>query len=75
MPAQSLVLGLTFVASTAVIYTLVAAGSRRLLRSRPGAARGITLCSGIIMLGLGVLLLAEQAVPVAHAAGALFALA
>lgn len=75
VPAQSLVLGLTFVASTAVIYTLVAAGSRRLLRSRPGAARGITLCSGIIMLGLGAVLLAEQAVPVAHAAGALLALA
>jgi threonine/homoserine/homoserine lactone efflux protein len=73
IPLQSAVLGLSFVACTAVIYTLVAAGSRRLLRSRPGGARVITLCSGVIMLGLGTVLLAEQAVPVAHAAGQLFA--
>ncbi|WP_113716419.1 LysE family translocator [Arthrobacter dokdonensis] len=71
--AQSAVLGLIFVVCTAVIYTLVAAGSRRLLRSRPGGARVITLCSGVIMLGLGTVLLAEQAVPVSHAAGQLFA--
>ncbi|RAN78733.1 lysine transporter LysE [Bacillus sp. SRB_336] len=73
VPVQSAVLGLIFVVCTAVIYTLVAAGSRRLLRSRPGGARVITLCSGVIMLGLGTVLLAEQAVPVAHAAGQLFA--
>ena len=73
VPAQSVVLGLIFVASTAIIYTLVAAGSRKLLRSRPGAARAITLGSGIVMLGLGVALLAEQAVPVAQAASQLFA--
>ncbi|NVM96249.1 LysE family transporter [Arthrobacter wenxiniae] len=73
VPAQSAVLGLSFVACTAVIYTLVAAGSRKLLRSRPGGARVITLCSGVIMLGLGTMLLAEQAVPVADAAGRLFA--
>jgi len=73
IPVQSAVLGLTFVASTAVIYTLVAAGSRKLLRSRPGGARAITLSSGIIMFGLGLVLLAEQAVPVTHAAEQLFA--
>lgn len=73
VPAQSAVLGLSFVACTAVIYTLVAAGSRKLLRSRPGGARVITLCSGVIMLGLGTMLLAEQAVPVADAADRLFA--
>lgn len=73
IPVQSAVLGLSFVVCTAVIYTLVAAGSRKLLRSRPGGARVITLCSGVTMLGLGAVLLAEQAVPVANAAGQLFA--
>lgn len=75
VPVQSVVLGMSFVLSTAVIYTLVAAGSRRLLRSRPGAARGMTLSSGIIMCALGSVLLVEQAVPVAHAAGRLFSAA
>ncbi|MGO4384458.1 LysE family translocator [Specibacter sp. RAF43] len=74
VPVQSIILGLTFVASAAVIYTAVAAGSRRLLRSRPGAARGITLGSGIIMCALGAVLLVEQAGAVATAAGQLLAL-
>ncbi|WP_104086832.1 LysE family translocator [Arthrobacter sp. GMC3] len=73
VPVQSVILGLTFVASAAIIYTVVAAGSRKLLRSRPGAARGITLASGIIMCGLGAVLLVEQAGPVAAVAGHLLA--
>ncbi len=73
VPTQSAVLGLSFVLSTAVIYTLVAAGARRLLRSRPGAARGVTLSSGIIMCALGALLMVEQIGPVAEAAGHLLA--
>lgn len=72
VPVQSVILGLTFVASAGIIYTLIAAASRKLLRSRPGAARGITLASGIIMCGLGVVLLAEQAGPAMDAAGVLF---
>ncbi|MFQ4148059.1 LysE family translocator [Arthrobacter sp. LAPM80] len=73
VPLQSAVLGLSFVAMTAVIYTLVAAGSRKLLRSRPAAARGVTLSSGIIMCGLGAALLVQQIGPVAQAAGHLLA--
>ncbi len=73
VPAQSAVLGLSFVLSTAVIYTLVAAGARRLLRSRPGAARGVTLSSGIIMCALGAVLMVEQVGPVADAARHLMA--
>ncbi|ALV46731.1 lysine transporter LysE [Arthrobacter alpinus] len=75
VPLQSVILGLSFVLSTAVIYTLVAAGSRKLLRSRPGAARGVTLSSGIIMCGLGAVLLIEQIGPVTAAARQLSALA
>jgi hypothetical protein len=37
--------------------------SRRLLQSRPGAARAVTLASGIIMVLLGTVLLGEQVLP------------
>ena len=71
VPLQSAILGLSFVLMTAIIYTFVAAGARKLLRSRPGAARGVTLTSGIIMCGLGGVLLVEQIAPVAQAASQL----
>ncbi|WP_269937735.1 LysE family translocator [Arthrobacter sp. HY1533] len=74
VPLQSVILGMTFVVSTALVYSLVAGGSRRLLRSRPGAARGVTLSSGIIMCALGAILLVEQIGPVTEAAGRLAAL-
>ncbi|MEV8145987.1 LysE family translocator [Specibacter sp. NPDC078709] len=74
VPLQSAILGLSFVAMTAVIYSLVAVGARKLLRSRPAAARGVTLTSGLIMCALGTLLLIEQVGPVTQAAGDLLAL-
>ena len=67
VPVQSGLLGLTFVALTALIYTCVALLSRTLLQSRPGAARVVTLASGIIMVALGAMLLAEQLIPLAAA--------
>ena len=63
VPLQSGLLGLTFVLLVAVVYSCVALLARRLLHSRPGAARRVTLASGIIMVGLGLVLLAEQLVP------------
>ncbi len=63
VPVQSGLLGLTFVLLVAVIYSCVALLARKLLQSRPGAARRVTLASGIIMLLLGAVLLAEQLVP------------
>jgi len=63
VPVQSGLLGLTFVLLAAVVYTAVALLSRRLLQSRPGAARRVTLASGIIMLVLGAALLSEQLLP------------
>ncbi|OFI38865.1 lysine transporter LysE [Arthrobacter sp. SW1] len=65
VPVQSGLLGLTFVALAALIYTGVALGSRKLLHSRPGAARVVTLASGVVMVGLGVVLLVEQLIPLA----------
>ncbi|GAA3686874.1 hypothetical protein GCM10023081_25230 [Arthrobacter ginkgonis] len=57
---QTAAYGLGHLALSAVVYSAVAAGARRLLRSRPAAARIITLASGIIMVGLGAVLLSEQ---------------
>ena len=63
VPVQSGLLGLTFVLLVAVVYTCVALLARRLLHSRPGAARKVTLASGIIMVALGAVLLSEQLAP------------
>ncbi|PVZ57020.1 LysE family translocator [Arthrobacter sp. H-02-3] len=68
VPVQSGLLGLTFVLLVGVIYSCVALLARRLLHARPGAARQVTLASGIIMLILGAMLLAEQIVPAVSAA-------
>ncbi|MEJ1195483.1 LysE family translocator [Pseudarthrobacter sp. CCNWLW207] len=63
VPVQSGLLGLTFVVLAGIVYTCVALLARKLLQSRPGAARKVTLASGVIMVALGVLLLSEQLVP------------
>lgn len=63
VPVQSGLLGLTFVLLVAVIYSCVALLARRLLQSRPEAARRVTLASGVIMLALGAVLLSEQLIP------------
>ncbi|WP_211877467.1 LysE family translocator [Pseudarthrobacter albicanus] len=65
---QSGLLGLTFVLLVAVIYSCVALLARKLLQSRPAAARGVTLASGVIMLALGAVLLSEQLIPLLGAA-------
>ena len=65
VPVQSGLLGLTFVLLAGLVYTAVALASRKLLHSRPAAARVVTLASGVIMVGLGVALLAEQLIPMA----------
>jgi threonine/homoserine/homoserine lactone efflux protein len=64
VPVQSGLLGLTFVLLAGIVYTCVALLARKLLHSRPGAARRVTLASGIIMVVLGVVLLSEQLIPV-----------
>ncbi|MET1087827.1 MAG: LysE family translocator [Arthrobacter sp.] len=60
---QSGLLGLTFVLLAGIVYTCVALLARKLLQSRPGAARKVTLASGLIMVALGLVLLSEQLVP------------
>jgi len=63
VPVQSGLLGLTFVLLAALVYSCVALLSRKLLQSRPNAARRVTLASGIIMVALGTALLSEQLLP------------
>jgi threonine/homoserine/homoserine lactone efflux protein len=67
LPVQSGLLGLTFVPLAGIVYTCVALLARKLLKSRPGAARAVTLASGVVMVLLGVVLLAEQVVPLVAA--------
>lgn len=64
VPVQSGLLGMTFVLLAGLVYTAVALLSRTLLQTRPGAARLVTLASGIIMVALGAVLLGEQLLPV-----------
>ena len=60
LPLQSLVLGLSHFGVSVLIYTLMALGARRLLRSRPAAARVVTLASGILMVCVALVLLGER---------------
>ena len=59
--AQTAAMGATHILLTVVVYSLVAVAARRILRARPRAARVVTLASGVIMIGIGAVLLAEQA--------------
>ncbi|TLM73854.1 LysE family translocator [Pseudarthrobacter sp. NamB4] len=68
VPVQSGLLGMTFVLFAGLVYTAVALLSRTLLQSRPGAARAVTLASGLIMVGLGAVLLGDQLMPLLSAA-------
>lgn len=58
--AQMLLLGAIHIVNTAVVYTAVALLSRRILGARPSAANLVARASAFIMIGLGLLLIAEQ---------------
>ncbi|WP_404320766.1 LysE family translocator [Arthrobacter luteolus] len=60
LPLQSLVLGLSHFGVSVLVYTMVALGARRLLRSRPAVARAVTLASGILMVCVALVLLGER---------------
>ncbi|GAB3282969.1 LysE family transporter [Sinomonas notoginsengisoli] len=66
--AQTVTMGLTHLAFTIVVYSLVAVAARRLLAAKPQRAQVVTLISGILMLGIGGLLLAEQGATLMSAA-------
>jgi len=60
VPLQTLILGLSHFGVSVLVYTSVALAARRLLRSRPAGARAVTAASGVLMVCLSLVLLAEQ---------------
>lgn len=60
LPLQMIALGLVHVFSCGVVYMLVGYGSGTILRTRPRAARNVSLISGGLMILIAVMLLAEQ---------------
>ncbi|HEX6449763.1 MAG TPA: LysE family transporter [Trebonia sp.] len=58
--AQIVLLGLVHTANCGVVYTGVGTAARRVLRTRPAIAHAVTRCSGVAMILIGVLLLAER---------------
>jgi threonine/homoserine/homoserine lactone efflux protein len=53
---MALALGLVHVASCALVYTALGAGARRVLQTRPTAARAVTRFLGAAMVVIGALL-------------------
>ncbi len=64
VPVQSGLLGLTFVLLAGARLHLRGAARPETAALPPGAARKVTLASGIIMMALGMVLLSEQLIPV-----------
>ena len=60
IPVQLAVLGLIFVGSCALVYSVVGVGARTMLRIRPSATRIISRVSGAAMIVLAVVLVVEQ---------------
>jgi threonine/homoserine/homoserine lactone efflux protein len=63
LAVQIIVLGLAHVANCAVVYLAVGLGARRVLSTRPAAARVVTGLSGVFMICIGALLLVERLLP------------
>lgn len=63
LPMQLAALGLIFVGSCALVYSIVGVSAKAVLRARPSAVRIISRVSGGAMILVAVLLVAEQ---VAH---------
>jgi threonine/homoserine/homoserine lactone efflux protein len=66
IPVQLAALGLIFVGSCALVYSLVGTGARIVLRARPSAVRTLSRISGGAMVLVAVVLVVEQ---LAHLVG------
>ncbi|HTJ66742.1 MAG TPA: LysE family translocator [Actinospica sp.] len=58
--AQIALLGLIHTANCGIVYTGVGTTARRVLRTRPAVAKAVSRSSGIVMVLIGTLLLAEH---------------
>jgi threonine/homoserine/homoserine lactone efflux protein len=66
VPAQIGALGFVQIVNCAVVYSLVAVGSKYVLRARPSAARMVNKFSGSAMIFIALLLLVEQFTKLMH---------
>lgn len=64
--AEIIVLGVLHVGNCAIMYFAVGHGARTILTARPHAAKIIGTLSGIVMIGLGIALVVENALIVAN---------
>lgn len=62
VPVQMAVLGLTFAGTCAVVYPVVGTAAQALLRARPAVSRIVSRISGVSMIVVGCLLVAERLV-------------
>ncbi len=62
VPVQIVALGLVHVASCAVVYLLIGAGARRVLRTRPTAALVVTRVSGVAMIVIAAVIAVERTI-------------
>ncbi|WP_159606825.1 LysE family translocator [Agromyces humi] len=60
IPVQLAVLGLIFVGSCALVYSVVGVGAKAVIRARPSAMRIVSRVSGAAMVLLAIVLVAEQ---------------
>ena len=60
IPAQILALGLVYTASCSVVYSMVGFGANKALRTRPNVVRLVGRISGVIMIGLAVMLVIRE---------------
>ncbi|MGW5211244.1 LysE family translocator [Streptomyces sp. NPDC004051] len=58
--AQTGLFGTLHMAACALVYLTVGVLARTVLKTRPSAARAVTRASGALMIGIGVVLLAER---------------
>ena len=66
IPVQLAVLGLIFVGSCALVYSVVGVGAKAVIRARPSAMRVVSRVSGAAMVLLAIVLVGEQ---LAHLTG------
>jgi threonine/homoserine/homoserine lactone efflux protein len=60
IPVQLAVLGLIFVGSCALVYSVVGVGAKVVVRARPSAMRVVSRVSGGAMVLLAIVLVVEQ---------------
>jgi threonine/homoserine/homoserine lactone efflux protein len=60
VPTQISALGFVQIVNCAIVYSLVAVGSKYVLRARPEVARRVSQFSGVAMIVIALLLLVEQ---------------